>query len=45
MVVWSADEAPDLEAAMRAVYDRVLVEACPAQLQGREETYWLYAGR
>lgn len=46
VVVWSAAEAPDLEETMRSVFGRWRVDAIgfPVDLQGRDETYWLYAG-
>ena len=46
VVVWSAAEAPDLEAAMGAAFGRWRSEAVPydVELQGRAETYWLYVG-
>ena len=46
VVVWSAARAPELEATMREVFGRWEVEelSCPVDLQGRAETYWLYAG-
>jgi len=45
-VVWSAAESPALERAMREVFGEWRVEAVPypVDLQGRDETYWLYAG-
>jgi spermidine synthase len=45
LVVWSADEAPELEASMRAVFDEVEVRAHAVQLQERDEHYWLYVAR
>lgn len=46
VAVWSAAEAPELENAMSEVFGRWRVEALPfpVDLQGRDETYWLYAG-
>ena len=46
VVVWSAAEAPELERTMAGVFGRWRVEALPftVELQGREETYWLYTG-
>jgi hypothetical protein len=46
VVVWSAAQAPELEATMREVFGRWQVEelSYPVDLQGRAETYWLYAG-
>lgn len=47
VVVWSAARAPTLEATMHEVFGRWEVEelSYPVDLQGRAETYWLYAGR
>lgn len=45
LVVWSMAEAPDLEAAMRQVFDEVDVQAHAVPLQGRDEHYWLYVAR
>jgi spermidine synthase len=45
LVVWSAAEAPDLEASMRAVFAEVDVRALEVRLQERDEHYWLYVGR
>jgi spermidine synthase len=46
VVLWSAAEAPELETTMEAVFGRWRSEAVPYEvdLQGRAETYWLYAG-
>jgi spermidine synthase len=46
VVVWSAAEAPELEATMGAVFGRWRTEALSydVDLQGRAETYWLYVG-
>lgn len=46
VVVWSAAEAPALLAAMEGVFGRWSTEAVAyaVDLQGREETYWLYVG-
>lgn len=46
VVVWSAAEAPELDEAMRTVFGRWRVEAIgyAVDLQGRDETYWLYVG-
>jgi spermidine synthase len=45
LAVWSSAEAPELAAAVGAVFDDV--EAVPLEvvLQEREEQYWLYLGR
>ena len=45
LAIWSADQAPSLEAALRAVYDEVEPLTYAVDLQGREETYWLYVAR
>ena len=42
LAIWSADEAPDLEAAMRDVYGDVSALTYDVDLQGRPEHYWLY---
>lgn len=46
VVVWSAAEAPELGTTMGGVFGPERVEAIsyPVDLQGRDETYWLYAG-
>ncbi|GAB7005189.1 spermidine synthase [Nocardioides sp. AN3] len=46
VVVWSAAAAPALEATMQRVFGRWRTEALAFEvdLQGRAETYWLYAG-
>jgi spermidine synthase len=45
LVVWSAAEAPELEATLREVFGSA--EALPREvlLQDREEHYWLYVAR
>jgi spermidine synthase len=45
LAVWSANEAPELESALRGVFGSA--EALPQEvlLQDREERYWLYVGR
>jgi spermidine synthase len=45
LVVWSADEAPALEATMGAVFDEVEVRSHEVRLQERDEHYWLYVAR
>jgi spermidine synthase len=45
LVVWSSHEAPDLEAAMRQVFDEVEARAQEVTLQERDEHYWLYVAR
>ncbi len=41
-VIWSADEAPELLAALREVFGRAEETALPVDLQGRDERYLLY---
>jgi spermidine synthase len=45
LVVWSADEAPDLEAALREAVGDAEARPFEVQLQGRDEQYWLYVAR
>ena len=45
LVVWSADAAPDLEAALGQVFGAAEAVPLPVQLQAREEHYWLYVAR
>jgi spermidine synthase len=45
LVVWSADAAPELEAALREVFDGVEARPQDVLLQDREEKYWLYVAR
>ena len=45
LVVWSADEAPELEAALREVFGDAEARPFDVQLQGRDEQYWLYVAR
>jgi spermidine synthase len=45
LVVWSAAEAPDLEAAMRAVLGNAEARPYDVLLGEREETYWLYVSQ
>jgi spermidine synthase len=45
VVVWSAAEAPGLEATMRDVFDEVEAQAHEVRLQDRDEHYWLYVAR
>jgi spermidine synthase len=45
VVVWSAAEAPALADALRRVYGDVEPLPYAVDLQGRAETYWLYASR
>ena len=45
LVVWSADPAPELEEALREVFDEAEARAYDVLLQDRDEQYWLYFGR
>jgi spermidine synthase len=45
LVVWSADEAPELEESLRAVFASVEAQPHAVQLQERDEHYWLYVAR
>ncbi|MDQ6642196.1 MAG: hypothetical protein M3Y66_06855 [Actinomycetota bacterium] len=45
VVVWSADEAPELVAAMRSVFGNATALAFDVALQGRDEHYWLHVAR
>jgi spermidine synthase len=45
LVVWSADAAPGLLAAMREVFDRTEEQAHDVLLQDRPEQYFLYLAR
>jgi spermidine synthase len=45
LVVWSAAPSPELEAALREVYDDVEARPLEVLLQEREEQYWLYLAR
>ncbi len=45
LAIWSAAEAPDLESALLEVFGNVEPQAYEVDLQGREETYWLYVAR
>lgn len=42
LVIWSADEAAELAAALESVFGRVEHHAMPVRLQGRSETYSAY---
>ncbi|MFB9551152.1 spermidine synthase [Nocardioides luteus] len=44
VVVWSAAEAPALLEVMAQVFDHAEGLPYPIDLQGHEETYWLYVG-
>ena len=45
LVVWSADAAPDLLAAMRAVFGAAEEQSHDVLLQDRPEEYFLYLAR
>ena len=45
LVVWSAAEAPELEASLADAFGEVSARPHDVQLQGRDEQYWLYAAR
>ena len=45
LVIWSAAEAPQLEAALETVFGNVQATALPVRLGDREEHYWLYSAR
>lgn len=45
LVVWSADEAPDLDASLRSVFGDATALAFDVALQGRQEEYWLHVAR
>ena len=45
LVVWSADEAPELEESLRSVFDEVTPERHAVKLLDRDEHYWLYVAR
>ena len=45
LVVWSAAESPQLEAAMAGVFGAAEARPLPVRLQEREEHYWLYVAR
>ncbi|WP_310964877.1 spermidine synthase [Nocardioides terrisoli] len=45
LVVWSAAQAPDLEAAMRATFGSCRRQAHPVRLGERDEDYFLYLSR
>jgi len=45
LVIWSADEAPQLEATMREVFGNVEPRPYDVNLGEREEHYWLYVSR
>jgi spermidine synthase len=45
LVVWSADESPELEESLRSVFAEVRPDRHDVQLQSRDEHYWLYVAR
>ncbi len=45
LVVWSADESPDLEASLVEVFGSCDPRPLDVTLQGRPEQYWLYVAR
>jgi spermidine synthase len=45
LVVWSMDEATDLQAAMADVFDATEARPQPVRLQDRDEQFWLLLGR
>ena len=45
LVIWSAAEAPQLAAAMEAVFGNVTATAYDVRLGERDEQYWLYSSR
>lgn len=45
LAVWSAAESSELEAALLGVFGDVEPHSYEVDLQGREETYWLYVAR
>ncbi|MGY2873508.1 spermidine synthase [Marmoricola sp. URHA0025 HA25] len=42
LAIWSAAEAPQLQAAMDAVFGNVAATSYPVRLGDRDEQYWLY---
>lgn len=42
LVIWSAAEAPQLEASLASVFGNVEVRSLPVRWGDREENYWLY---
>ncbi|HEU5035468.1 MAG TPA: hypothetical protein VFT70_00575 [Nocardioides sp.] len=45
LVIWSAAEAPSLEAALREVFGNAEARPYDVLLQDRDEKYWLYVAR
>ena len=45
LVIWSASEAPQLQAAMEHVFGNASATSYPVRLGDRDEHYWLYSSR
>lgn len=45
LVIWSASPAPELEDALREVFDEAEARPYDVLLQDRDEQYWLYVAR
>jgi hypothetical protein len=45
LAIWSAAEAPQLRAALEAVFGNVTATAYDVRLGVRDEQYWLYSAR
>ncbi|CUR55174.1 putative spermidine synthetase [metagenome] len=45
LVIWSADEASELFAAMEGVFGNCRARACEVEVQDRHEHHWLYVSR
>jgi spermidine synthase len=45
LAIWSAAEAPQLQAAMEAVFGNAVAEPYDVRLGDRDEQYWLYVSR
>ena len=45
LAIWSANEAPQLEAAMTSAFGNVTATSYDVRLGGRDEQYWLYSSR
>ncbi|WP_193605093.1 spermine/spermidine synthase domain-containing protein [Nocardioides dongkuii] len=45
LVLWSADEAPELEETLRSVFGAAEARPLAVRLQDRDEHYWLYVAR
>jgi spermidine synthase len=44
LVIWSMDDAPDLQQALAEVFETTSAEPQPVRLQDRDEQYWLLSG-